>query len=381
MRRRPATLVLFLLFSLARAATAAEPPTSFFFAFSNPGARSLAFGGAFAPLADDATAGYANPAGLVQLLRPELSLEARLDGDIGRNAAGETSLSRADGVSFFSAAYPLRRVSFAVYAHKLARTALGKLDLDLGSGRSPLSSPKSGVGERLAGLDVWRIALAAGYRLRENVSLGAGVSYFSGSVSMAPVGGGPKRSVEDSDWALNAGVLWSPAEKLRLAGFFRQGPSLSLGTVAGCGAGATASLRLPDTYGAGAALRSFGGALTTAFEWDHVRYSSLESGLSAASCGSGSLSVPDADELHAGVEYAFLRLDPLLALRLGAWLDPDHRLCGTGDSPYPCAPDSGGSELHGTLGLGVALRHVQLDFAVDTSNSRVTVSFSGIVGF
>ena len=45
--------------------------------FSDPGARSMGFGGAFVALADDATAAFANPAGLVQLIRPEVSVEAR----------------------------------------------------------------------------------------------------------------------------------------------------------------------------------------------------------------------------------------------------------------------------------------------------------------
>src|SRR6185503_5660002 len=44
---------------------------------STPGARSLALGGAFLGLADDATAAYANPAGLSQLQQPELSVEGR----------------------------------------------------------------------------------------------------------------------------------------------------------------------------------------------------------------------------------------------------------------------------------------------------------------
>src|SRR5688500_3447459 len=48
------------------------------FDFSLPGARSLAMGGAFVALADDATAGYSNPAGLTTLSRPEVSLEGRL---------------------------------------------------------------------------------------------------------------------------------------------------------------------------------------------------------------------------------------------------------------------------------------------------------------
>src|SRR6476646_7070156 len=47
------------------------------FAFSLPGARSRAIGGAFVAIADDATAAYANPAGLIQLFRPEVSMEMR----------------------------------------------------------------------------------------------------------------------------------------------------------------------------------------------------------------------------------------------------------------------------------------------------------------
>ena len=47
------------------------------FSFSDPGARSMGFGGAFVALADDATAAFSNPAGLTQLLRPEISIEGR----------------------------------------------------------------------------------------------------------------------------------------------------------------------------------------------------------------------------------------------------------------------------------------------------------------
>ena len=47
------------------------------FSFSNPGARSMGFGGAFVALADDATAAFANPAGLVQVIESEFTLELR----------------------------------------------------------------------------------------------------------------------------------------------------------------------------------------------------------------------------------------------------------------------------------------------------------------
>lgn len=65
------------LAALAAAAAAHEGPVTFEFSFSNPGAGSMALGGAFAAIADDATAAFANPAGLVQLVEPEISLEGR----------------------------------------------------------------------------------------------------------------------------------------------------------------------------------------------------------------------------------------------------------------------------------------------------------------
>jgi hypothetical protein len=52
-------------------------PETLLFSFSNPGARSIGLGGAFVALADDATAVYSNPGGLVQLARPEISIDGR----------------------------------------------------------------------------------------------------------------------------------------------------------------------------------------------------------------------------------------------------------------------------------------------------------------
>ena len=65
--------------SSAFAITDEEGNASLQFNFSAPGARSLAMGGAFIGLADDATAAFSNPAGLVQLASPEVSFEQRLN--------------------------------------------------------------------------------------------------------------------------------------------------------------------------------------------------------------------------------------------------------------------------------------------------------------
>src|SRR5712692_1213566 len=73
-------LGLFLLVSTGAsvfAQTNSEINASVQFNFSNPGARSLGFGGAFIGLADDATAAYTNPAGLTNLSKPEISFEGR----------------------------------------------------------------------------------------------------------------------------------------------------------------------------------------------------------------------------------------------------------------------------------------------------------------
>ena len=102
----------------------------------------------------------------------------------------------------------------------------------------------------------------------------------------------------------------------------------------------------------------------------------------SAALGADRLSLSDASEFHVGAEYAFLRLDPVLAVRVGAWLDPDHRLCGAAaDSAYPCATGARSDEGHVTLGFGMAFKRFQLDLAVDGSRSEVTSSISGIFSF
>ena len=61
----------------AFAITDIENNASIPFNLANPGARSMGMGGAFLGLADDSTAAYTNPAGLTQLVTPEVSAEVR----------------------------------------------------------------------------------------------------------------------------------------------------------------------------------------------------------------------------------------------------------------------------------------------------------------
>lgn len=105
------------------------------FNFSNPGARSLGMAGAFTARADDATAVYANPAGLIRLSRPEFSFEGRywtfsniyVNQGTQLQSGGISGLDLATtddslgGPSFISGFYPSKsgRWTVGVFAHQL----------------------------------------------------------------------------------------------------------------------------------------------------------------------------------------------------------------------------------------------------------------------
>ena len=246
---------------------AQEGPPALEFNFSNPGARSMALGGAFVALADDATAAFANPAGLVQLSRPEISLELRRRDysspyTEGGRALGaptgfgidtvdgvrtEFSNETTSGVSYLSFVYPGKKWSLALYRHQLAdfvfRTEVNGLFGDVPDGVRRNDDQRAVIE-----LDVVGTGLAAAFQVTEGLSFGLGVSYFSGIVENQaglyfidsyPTDDSfyesnsflPNRLYttssfvsDTSDLGFNFGVLWKFAESWRLGGVYRQGP-------------------------------------------------------------------------------------------------------------------------------------------------------------
>ena len=290
-------------------------PTTFQFSFSNPGARSLGFGGAFVALADDATAAFANPAGLVQLSRPEVSLGARLwsystpfteGGRISGRPTGmgldsvaglRTGISSETlaGVSFVSFVFPKDDWAFAVYRHQLANFE----STSENQGFFGETVPGVGGVERFddrrstTKLEMVSFGFTAARRLGEKVSVGAGVSYvpadfdrqvdlFPPSESTLPDGMFGRNSydargrevstffrIDGSDVTFNAGFLWQIAKGRSFGGFYRRGPRLELehedvsgpalvedfpeGTVLALDA---SPIAFPDVWGLGGAFRS-----------------------------------------------------------------------------------------------------------------------------
>ena len=434
MRRRIQSVFGLAMF-LSALATAQAPVSfsRFDFNFSNPGARSLGFGGAFAALADDATAAYANPAGLVQLARTEVSFEGRLwdrstsflaggrfDGEptgLGIDTRRGLTFGRDDrrtlGPSFASVVVPKGRWSFALYGHQLAKLELAAesqgvfLDEE-DNPFAPLGVSRVFVMRERVDLDITTAGAAAAWRASDRLSFGLGVVYsqttldtesesflpdddsalglFERSSFLAERRLGSSRlSIRGSDLTVNVGVLWRANDRLSVALAYRQGAAAQ-GTdrlefapradypfpgleFPGLAATLDADFRVPDVLGAGLAYRSADGRLTLAGELDRVGYAGLLSVPESEGLDVGGREYLDAWEFHAGAELALLQLQPVVAFRLGGWVETREPL------------DGAGNRTHLAAGLGVAAKEFQVDLAGDFSTEVDTLSLSFIYHF
>ncbi len=166
------------------------------FDFPLPGARSLGLGGAFVAIADDATAAVANPAGLTQLTRPEISGEGRIwlvdsftpskghafgpptnigvdnIADIENNETGRTT----GGPSFISAVFPKQRWAIGVYLHKQSQFRAQILSegpfLSVAGSSDDRIRPYQGTSE----LDLTNYGVALAYRFGNGLAIGGGLA-------------------------------------------------------------------------------------------------------------------------------------------------------------------------------------------------------------
>jgi long-subunit fatty acid transport protein len=156
-----------------------------------PGARSIALGGAFTAVADDATASEANPAGLTILTRPEVSISGRrtsfdltnYNGDAdyadvydGHNVDPFPLYNKSSGdtnaVSFASYVHPFENGAFSVYYQNT-----GKIKDD---GRHTGESTRffdQFTFENNVDLAVDTLGISGAYRVNDVVSIGASVRY------------------------------------------------------------------------------------------------------------------------------------------------------------------------------------------------------------
>lgn len=399
--------------------TNTETFSGFQFNFNNPGARSLAMGGAFVGLADDATAVIANPAGLVILQRPELSAEVKFTrfkntinafSNTPAEGASNTVHSRtfSDEVvtpSFFSFVYPTERLVVAAFVRELINyestfQTQGVFFSNPAGGVVQLSPTRSALAIRAVNL-----GLGAAINLEKESpwlpNIGASLEFSVGRIRSRLErfdGQGTltlTETVDGTDLGIgfNVGALWHPMKDLGVGVVYRRGPRYDTSETVNVPGGVTAifdfGFKVPDVVAAGVSYRFFE-RLTVAFEATYIQYSQLVDGFQVilGSTDKGRYKLDDAIELHIGAEYVFFVKDIPLAARAGFYTNPDHKIRYTGP---PTNADAVGERLlyaggkdryHGTAGLGIVpFPGFQLDFAGNYSKDIREFSVSTVFRF
>ncbi|MCU1347705.1 MAG: hypothetical protein JWO56_735 [Acidobacteria bacterium] len=411
--------------------SSAEVNAGLEFNFGSPGARSLARGGAFVGLADDATAAYTNPAGLTNILRPELSIEGRAAAytntftDRGHafgppskigfdNLAGVHEASIVDrraGVSFLSFVLPHDRWSMAIHRHELmnfrASASSHGIYFDLAR-PGQTETNRIYPAKSRADLSIVSYGATAAFRLYENLSIGmslvrqqfnlrSSTARYATEFFDAPDYAIPFAIHEQSgkDWSLafTTGLLWRLTPRLQVGATYQQGSQFDVGIQTTFvnsppEAPLRAKFTVPSVYRAGAAL-GLDSYTTLSLELDYIRYSALTRSFAPINKERPLYGVDDGTEIHLGIERMLVADWLVRATRYpvivaaGAWRDPDHRIrYADPNDPQSILFGPGKDQLHWSVGVGLSVgRSHTINAAFDYSRRQRTVSFSGVTRF
>jgi long-subunit fatty acid transport protein len=271
-------LLTLLLLGAAGSASAQSTDDGSVFDFSLPGARSRGMGGAFVAIADDASSVYSNPAGLMNLFRPEVSIEMRAwnlrsvavdHGHVFGNPTNigiDTVAGRQDRefsntlfspTAFFSAVYPGNRWAIGVFHHQLVNYEMsqetqGAFFDCVGGQRGPFGRPP--FCEMPGGVDrifpanhrhqvgITSSGVGVAFEIANRFKVGGSLQMFGFNIERVQFNYSPRanlfaatvRSNEtletssfrigtDRELGFNAGALWEVTNTLTVGGTFRQG--------------------------------------------------------------------------------------------------------------------------------------------------------------
>lgn len=432
-RRRLVAVVLIglgLTGGRALALTDEEVFRDFRFNMINPGARSLALGGAFISLADDATAAQANPSGLSYLATQEYFIELRgVDNgthvaNLQENPAGVqidvltgSQLDDVRNITFASAVFPIKKFTLGVSRQIVIdnqATTLNTFSLQFSGG-----IPGTAAIQASGALDVSQtnFNLSGGFRVNDRLALGASVAFANldvrsdvDSVIFDPTGnisGTPilqptlnlRTRIDDGDSAIGftIGALFKPAEVFGVGAVYRRAPKFKVteeiipggldvfGVQAALGDSFENEFNVPDSYGIGASWRPKN-LLTLALDIERTEYSDLVDnylpGVNTLTAFDAKFVANDATDFRLGAEYVFqLKNGVLLAPRVGAFTQSDNTVhavrTGTGAFATPSSFPGRDRETHGAFGLGINIGRQQVDLAADigTSVNEFLVSY------
>jgi len=419
-----------LFLPAAAVAQAPSASVSYQFHFINPGARSLAMGGAFAGLSDDATAVFANPAGLTRLGKPEISFDirgSRVEAEYfaggrtggvptGRGidtvtgAAYATAVSNTTSPGFLSVVYP-----FSSFVLAVARSEVLRVDrvadsqgviLRFGDG----TDFRDQVTRNIQDLVITSYGATLAGKLGETLSVGGGLSVarFSGTsremifakpspsfgasqvVNFSPVDLETTPLIDivtepAGGTALEGrvGVLWKPGPRAQIGASYRRGPRFGIERSAiTFDEPERRVFKVPDVFTAGIAVRPIQ-VFTITSDVSVTSYKDLAK--SSDTFAIFRAQFPRTFEIHSGLEYVFIaRFFP--ALRFGAWREPYSGPVTTStfnldlvQERFPVRP----AQTHVSFGGGLTLfgGNVEANGGVDLSSLTRLVSVSAIVRF
>ena len=380
------------------------------FDFVNPGAKSLALGGAFAGIADDATAGVANPAGLRELGRPELSIEVRgrrletsylqrgrLSGAVSNEGtdviAGPvfgTSRDHGIGVPYVSVVWPKPQQGWVIgaFRHELARIdqssfSEGVFQQDPAEFTSRREFPQQGlrkivltnygatgaveVNRRLAvggTMSLYSLSLLSDFRRFGYVG-------FLGSPNLSDPKGISTQEGDDVAFAPTVGLrlCLKPCDERQTAStrfglVYRHGPTFDFDTQSGPNH-RTSRFRVPHVLTGGVAveLPQSGRRLLLLADIRRVTYSRLREDFITDQAMEPTdirdrVRVNDGTEFRAGIQYTLETLAWLPRFRAGVWSDPDHSVRWVEGPPADHPATRAKEELMGVaLSTGKRLTH------------------------
>ena len=407
------------------------------FNFNMPSARGISLGGAFVAVADDATAGMANPAGLTVLTKPEVSMHYKVSRfnhteNIGNQENHDLRKEFTNDVgsqSYLSLVYPYDKLSFSLYRQELINFESSFEAEGFGSifdswnldpeDFEPGSKTKSDIQ-----VNNWGLAVA--YRPTRYLSLGVSnivstleFRFFEHLYQRTGQTGRPLRffsvtsNSSDTRYSINLGLKLQPAEFFSLGAVYRSGPKFEItntiedvdyssGKADIYQANQDLVFKVPDVYSVGVAVRPLKN-LMVSFDVVRVEYSDLVDGLDrnlneddqpvysnrlpgvefVDGDGIEDLVLNDGNEIHLGLEYHLFISDFLVPLRAGFYTDPSHVVYTTVENEalqrlFPRGED----EIHGTFGLGFVVQNkIQLDLAVNFSKRVSEILLSSVFRF
>jgi hypothetical protein len=425
----------------ARAQTSLQIPLQW--DFVNPGAKSLAMGGAFTGLADDATAGYANPAGLRELGRTEVSIEARgrwlsslflqrgrLSGspfnegdDRIAGPVFEESTDNSFRLPYVSVVWPRPQQGWAIagFRHELSR--VNQYSLSNGvfqQDPTELTSRREMPQEGIRKITITSYGVAAALEINPRLAIGGtlnvhrmnllsqfrrfDVDGFLGPPILNVVLGRSTQTGKDTAVTPNIGARYCfkacedrQTASARVGFVYRQGASFDFDTQSGPNFREN-RFRVPHTFAGGLAVEipREGRRLLLTGEVKRATYSRLiEDFVTDQGVDFGvenQVKMNDGTEFHAGAQYTIETAAWLPRFRAGIWTDPDHSVkfvpgptathpeTRLKDELLSVAMSAGKSRTHYTGGVGLTFSPtVEWNFGADFASETTIVSTSVIV--